>query len=163
MALIQYKCGEAGGLNNLFGNFKRKVWVWVCSLKTTSLQSIRDHNKKRHSRRGNTNFGVHTSETRTFFLLTFCEPWGRSTQTPSALFWHNTAVAATGQMGSHDSVSSRGSKLIPDHSSPRPAGDTRWSQSFQQASSQPWNTTHPPRSDWRNRLWTKINQVTHGV
>lgn len=62
------------------------------------------------------------SETCTFSLLTFCEAWDRSTQTPSSLFWHNATTAVTGQAGSHESVSSSGSKLIPNHSSSRPAG-----------------------------------------
>lgn len=58
----------------------------------------------------------------------FWEAWGRSTQTPSSLFWHNATTALTGQVGSHDNVPSSGSKLIPNHSSSRPAG--RWVTRF---------------------------------
>lgn len=61
----------------------------------------------------------------TFSLVTFWEECGKSTQMPSSLIWHNAAVAVIGQAGSHNRVSSSGSKVIPNHSSSTPAGE--WS------------------------------------
>lgn len=98
----------------------RIIWS-IAGLHVHPIQAICNRNKQPDTLQGKRNTSQE-SETCTFSLLTFWEAWGRATQTPSSLFWHNATAAVTGQTGSHDSVSSSGSKLIPNHSSSRPAG-----------------------------------------
>lgn len=58
----------------------------------------------------------------TFCLVMLCNVLGRSTHRPSSSIWHSATAAVTGQAGSHDSVPSKGSKVMPNHSSSSPAG-----------------------------------------